>query len=45
MRRGCAAIIVLDGKLYLIALSAAALHYFDAALPEFQAIVASASIS
>jgi hypothetical protein len=44
-RRGRSIIAVHDGKLYLIALDGTAVHYFDAALPEFQTIVASASTS
>ena len=44
-RRGRSVIAVKNEKLYLIALDGAALHYFDAALPDFQAIVASASTS
>jgi hypothetical protein len=44
-RRGCAVAGVHDGRLYLLMLNGTALHYFDAALPEFQTIVSSASIS
>jgi hypothetical protein len=44
-RRGCAVLGVHDGKLYLLMLNGTALHYFEAELPEFQAIVSSASIS
>ena len=40
--RGLAAII--NGKLYLMALVGTASHYFDAALPEFQAMAASATL-
>jgi len=43
-RRGRSVFAVVDGKLYLTSLDGAALHYFEAALPEFEAIVASASI-
>jgi hypothetical protein len=43
-RRGRCVIGIQASKLYMISLDGAALHYFDAALPEFQAIVASASI-
>jgi hypothetical protein len=42
-RRGRAVFAVIDGQLYLAALDGAAVHYFDAALPEFEAIVASAT--
>jgi hypothetical protein len=42
-RRGRSFLAIVDGKLYFIALDATALHYFDAALPEFVAIAASAS--
>lgn len=34
-RKGRALISIIDGKLYFMSLDAAALHYFDAALPEF----------
>lgn len=44
-RRGRAVLAVVDGKLYLMALEGAALHYFDAALPDFEALAASATIS
>jgi hypothetical protein len=44
-RRGRSVFAVIDGKLYLAALDGAAVHYFDAALPEFEAIVASATRS
>ena len=33
-----------NGKLYLMNLNAASVHYFDAALPEFETLVASAKI-
>ena len=42
-RRGRSIFAIIDGKLYLAALDGAAVHYFDAALPEFEAIVASAT--
>lgn len=42
-RRGRSVFAVIDGKLYLATLDGAAVHYFDAALPEFEAIVASAT--
>jgi hypothetical protein len=41
-RRGRAVGVVIGGRLYLILLDAASSHYFDAALPDFEAIVASA---
>lgn len=41
-RRGRALLAVADGKLYLMALDAASLHYFDAAAMEFAALAASA---
>ena len=41
-RRGRAVGAVIDGKLYLILLDAARSHYYDAQLPDFEAIVASA---
>jgi hypothetical protein len=41
-RRGRAVGAVIDGKLYLILLDAARSHYYDALLPDFEAIVASA---
>jgi hypothetical protein len=43
-RRGRSFLAIVDGKLYLMALDATALHYFDAALPEFVTIAASAGI-
>jgi hypothetical protein len=43
-RRGRSVLAVVEGKLYLMSLDGAALHYFDAALPEFEALVASAQI-
>lgn len=43
-RRGRTVLAVIDGKLYLIGLEAAALHYFDAALPEFESLLASAAL-
>jgi hypothetical protein len=43
-RRGRSVLAVIDGKLYMISLEAAALHYFDAALPEFESLVASATL-
>lgn len=44
-RRGRSVIVVAGGKLYIMSLNATALHYFDAALPDFQTMAASASIS
>ncbi len=41
-RRGRAVGAVVDGKLYLILLDAARSHYFDASLPDFEAVVKSA---
>lgn len=44
-RRGRALIAVVDDKLYLMTLDGTALHYFDRALPDFDALAASATIS
>jgi hypothetical protein len=44
-RRGRAVGAVINGKLYLILLDAAKAHYFGAALPDFEALVASARLS
>lgn len=41
-RRGRAVGAVIDGKLYMILLDAARAHYYDAELPDFEAIVTSA---
>ncbi|MGN6057915.1 MAG: hypothetical protein ACTHOI_04950 [Sphingomicrobium sp.] len=41
-RKGRAVGAVIDGKLYMILLDAARSHYFNAELPDFEAIVASA---
>jgi hypothetical protein len=41
-RRGRAVGSVIDGRLYLIMLDAARMHYYPAALPDFEAMVASA---
>jgi len=41
-RRGRAVGVVIDGKLYLILLDAARSHYYEAMLPDFESIVASA---
>lgn len=43
-RRGRAVMAISQGKLYVMSLNAAAVHYFDAALPEFEALVASARV-
>jgi hypothetical protein len=43
-RRGRSFLAIVDSKLYFMALDATTLHYFDAALPEFVAIAASAKI-
>ena len=44
-RRGRSVMVVAGGKLYVMSLNATALHYFDAALPDFDAMTASATIS
>ena len=41
-RRGRAVGAVIDGRLYLILLDATKSHYFDASLPDFEALVRSA---
>lgn len=41
-RRGRAVGAVVDGRLYMILFDAARSHYYDAALPDFESIVASA---
>ncbi|MFL6760715.1 hypothetical protein [Sphingomonas sp.] len=43
-RRGRAVGAVIDGRLYLILIDAARSHYWDAALPDFEALVASARL-
>jgi hypothetical protein len=43
-RRGRAVGAVVNGELYLILLDAAKSHYFDATLPDFEAVVASAQL-
>jgi hypothetical protein len=43
-RRGRTMIAIAGGKLYVMSLNATELHYFDAALPDFQAMAASAFI-
>jgi hypothetical protein len=42
-RRGRAVLAVADGRFYCLSLDGAELHYFDAALPDFTALVASAT--
>lgn len=44
-RRGCSVLAIVDKKLYLMSLDGAALHYFDSALPAFEVLAASATIS
>lgn len=44
-RQGRSVLAVVDKKLYLMALDGTELHYFPSALPEFEAMVASASIT
>lgn len=43
-RRGRAMMAIVAGKLYLASLDGAALHYFDAALPEFTAMTEGARL-
>jgi hypothetical protein len=43
-RKGRAVGAVVNGQLYLIMFDAARSHYYDAALPDFEAIVASAQL-
>jgi hypothetical protein len=43
-RRGRAVGAVVNGRLYLILIDATRSHYFDAALPDFEAVVASARL-
>jgi hypothetical protein len=43
-RRGRAVGAVINGQLYLILLDAAKSHYFDATLPDFETVVASAQL-
>jgi hypothetical protein len=43
-RRGRAVGAVINGELYLILLDAAKSHYYDATLPDFEAVVASAQL-
>jgi hypothetical protein len=44
-RRGRAVGAVINGELYLILLDAAKSHYYDAALPDFEAVVTSARLA
>ena len=44
-RRGRAVGAVINGELYLILLDAAKSHYYDAALPDFEAVVTSAQLA
>ncbi len=44
-RKGRAIGVVVKGELYLVMFDAARSHYYDAALPDFEAIVASAELS
>jgi hypothetical protein len=43
-RRGRSVAAIVGGKLYLLSLEGAASHYFEAAAPQFDSIVASASL-
>ena len=43
-RRGRAVGAVIGGRLYLVLLDAARLHYWDAALPDYEALVTSAEL-
>ena len=43
-RRGRVVGTVVNGKLYMILLDAAKMHYWDATLPDFEAVVASAQL-
>jgi hypothetical protein len=43
-RKGRAVLAVIDSKLYLMSLDGTAVHYFDAALPEFESIVGTATL-
>ena len=44
-RKGRAVGAVVGGQLYLVMYDAARSHYYDAALPDFEAVVASARLS
>ena len=43
LRRGRAAGAVIEGRLYLVLLDAAASHYFKDTLPDFEAVASSAT--
>ena len=43
-RKGRAVGAVIDGRLYLILLDAARAHYYNATLPDYESIVASAQL-
>ena len=43
-RKGRSLVAIISGKLYLMALDGTASHYFDTALPEFEAMAASATL-
>jgi hypothetical protein len=43
-RRGRTILAVVDSRLYLMSLDGTAVHYFDAALPEFESIAGSAAL-
>lgn len=43
-RRGRVVGAIIDGRLYMIVLDAARAHYYDDALPDFEALVASAQL-
>jgi len=43
-RKGRSLAAIINGKLYLMALDGTATHYFDAALPEFEAMAAGATL-
>ena len=43
-RKGRAVGAVIDGRLYLVLLDAARMHYYEATLPDFEAVVASARL-
>jgi hypothetical protein len=44
-RKGTAVMRVVDGRLYLMKLEGVTSHYFDAARPEFERMVASAQLA
>lgn len=43
-RKGRSIVAIIDRRLYLMALDGTAIHYFDAALPEFEAMTAGARL-